>query len=83
MTGAPDIAAAINAAEPVEFDQNSIELKEAGLSQRDALPQVSDKAEIWRSPDGKTHASVPVGDHFEHHRLNSRSFRDWMLVDGI
>ena len=79
MTGAPEIAAAINAAEPVEFDQPPIELKEAGLSQRDALLQVSDKAEIWRSPDGETHASVPVGDHFEYHRLNSRSFRDWML----
>ena len=79
MTGAPEIAAAINAVEPVEFDQPPIELKEAGLSQRDALLQVSDKAEIWRSPDGETHASVPVGDHFEYHRLNSRSFRDWML----
>jgi hypothetical protein len=56
-----------------------IELMTAGLTQREALLEVSDRATIWRAPNGEIFASVPVGKHIEHHALSSRSFRNWML----
>lgn len=54
-------------------------MKDAGLTQREALLEVCDLAFIWRAPNGETFTSVPVGDHVEYHALNSRAFRNWML----
>src|ERR1700690_910669 len=74
------VAGLVAAAEPVVMEA-PIDLAEAGLSRRDALLEVCDRAEIWRSPDGETFATVPVHDHVEHHALQGRSFRDWMIGD--
>ena len=60
-----------------------IDLKEEGLSQKDACLAVCDDAEIWRSPDGETFATVTVtaedGIHREHHPVYGRTFKDWLL----
>jgi hypothetical protein len=56
-----------------------IDLKEAELSQRDALLAVCDRIEVWRSEEGETYATIAVNDHIEHHAIASRGFRDWML----
>ena len=79
MTGVREAAVAemIDAAEMVE--PAPIDIKEAGLSQREALLQVCDSAEIWRSPDGETYATVEVNGHVEHHAIQGKGFRDWML----
>src|SRR5690606_21588081 len=45
----------------------------------DALLEVCDRAQVWRSTDGETYATVPVGNHDEHHAISSRAFRDWMI----
>ncbi len=76
------IADNIRAAEEIS-DQLSapIDLKEAGLSQRDALLSVCDRAQMWQSPEGEAYASVPVGDHVEHYELASRDMRSWMIVE--
>ena len=55
-----------------------IDLKEAGLSQRDALLMISDASGVWRSPEGEAFVSVPVDGHTEHHAVRSRSFRNLM-----
>ena len=80
-TGDPQerIAAIIDAAEPVADEP--IDLKAAGLSQRDALLEVCDHAEVWRSMDGETFATVEVAGHREHHAIQARGFRDWMLCE--
>jgi hypothetical protein len=36
---------------------------------------------MYRSPDGRLHAQVPVGDRLEMYGLKSAGFRDW-LIDG-
>jgi hypothetical protein len=59
----------------------TIDLKEAKLSQRDALLEVADDAEIWRTPECETFATFIVGRHCEHHHVNSRAFRDWLLAE--
>jgi len=79
MSGEAAVATIIEEA-PDEPD-GPIELKEAGLSQRDALLAVADVARIWRSLDGETFATVPVGGHVEHHGVSSRGFRDWMIAE--
>ena len=56
-----------------------VDLKERGLTQRDALLEVCDRAEVWRSFDGETFATILVDDHIEHHATGSNPFRDWML----
>ena len=60
-----------------------IDLKEAGLSQKDACLAVCDDAQIWRSPDGETFATVTViaedGSHREYHAVYGRTFKDWLL----
>ena len=33
-------------------------------------------AELWHTPDGDPYTTVPVAEHFEHHRL--RGLRDWL-----
>ena len=71
------VAGLVGAAEAVA--DAPVELKEAGLTQRDALLEVCDRAEIWRSPEGETYATVPADDHVEHHAIAVRGFRDWMV----
>jgi putative DNA primase/helicase len=70
---------AIDTAEEVAATEVPVDLKEAGLTQRDALLQVCDEATVWRSPEGEAFATVPVGGHIEHHSVSSRAFRHWML----
>jgi hypothetical protein len=58
-----------------------IDLKDADMSQRDACLAVCDDAEVWRSPDGDTYATVRIADHWEHHPIDGRPFRDWLLSE--
>lgn len=62
-----------------EYQAKSIDLKAAKLSQRDALLSVADAAQVWRTPEGETYATVPVAGHVEHHAIKSQSFKDWLL----
>src|SRR4051794_36998076 len=82
MSGSTEatVASLIAAAELPADVAEPIDLKEAGLTQRDALLAVCDEAEIWRSPDGESYASVQVDGHVEHHAVASRGFRDWMIA---
>jgi hypothetical protein len=75
--GAVRVAGLVRAAEAVA--DGPIDIKEAGLSQRDALLEVCDRAEIWRSSGGETFATVQVDGHLEHYAIESKGFRDWML----
>lgn len=52
-----------------------------GLSQRDMLLEVADRADVWRAPDGEVYATVEMDGHVEHHRVRSRAFRDWLLAE--
>ena len=61
------IEAAVRDAEELVFESSIVDLKEAGLSQREALLSVCDRAEMWQSPDGDVYASVPVENHVEHY----------------
>jgi putative DNA primase/helicase len=72
-----DIAALIDGADPIP-DQ-AVELSLEGLTQREALLRICDEAVVWRSFDGEPFASVPVGNHTEHHPVLSRAFRNWLL----
>ena len=56
-----------------------IDLKDAGLTQREALLQICDAVDVWRSPCGDVFVSCPLGQHIEHYPIESRSFRQWML----
>jgi hypothetical protein len=58
-----------------------IDLKKAGLTQRDALLAVADEYDIWRTPDGETFATIFKDGHAEHHAVRSRRFRDAWLHD--
>jgi len=64
------------------FGSQTIDLKEAGLSQRDALLALfDDTVTLWRtSAGGETYVSVPSGQHVEHFALGSRAWRDWTLA---
>ena len=75
------IEAAVRDAEELVFESSIVDLKEAGLSQREALLSVCDRAEMWQSPDGDVYASVPVENHVEHYELVSPAFRGWMLTE--
>ena len=56
-----------------------IELGDLRLPLRDVLLTICDDAQFWRSHEGETFATVPVGDHMEHWALYSRTFCDWAL----
>lgn len=58
-----------------------VELREAGLNQRDALLEVADDARLWRTSEGETFATVWHDGHTEHHAVKSRGFRDWWLSE--
>jgi hypothetical protein len=47
----------------------------------DVLLRLAYSARMYRSPDGRLHAQVPVGDRLEMYGLKSAGFRDW-LIDG-
>lgn len=47
----------------------------------DVLLRLASSARMYRSPDGRLHAQVPVGDRQEMYGLKSAGFRDW-LIDG-
>ena len=56
------IASVIDTAEEIALEA-PVDLKEAGLSQRDALLELFDEVEPWRSPEGEAFASVQVDGH--------------------
>jgi putative DNA primase/helicase len=72
------IADIIDTAEEVAAVEAVIDLKAAGLSQRDALLMLSDEVSTWRSPDGQAFVSVLVDNHTEYHPVQSRPFRNLM-----
>ena len=39
-----------------------------------------DEVDLWRSPDGIAHASLPYGSHREHVRVNGKAFREWLSL---
>lgn len=49
---------------------------------RDALAGLLRDVELWRSPDGIPHASLPVEGrkHREHVRVGARDFRNWLML---
>jgi putative DNA primase/helicase len=59
-----------------------IDLKAAGLSQRDAILSLfDDGVTLWRtSAGGDTYVSVKVDEHVENFALGSRAWRDWTLA---
>jgi len=59
----------------------TVDLKEAGLGQRDALLTVADDARLWRCPEGQTYATIYVDGHEEHLAIVSRAFKDWWLSE--
>jgi hypothetical protein len=68
---------------PLEIAEQSVaEGGGKGPSQRDKLISITDRAELWRCPDGIAHVSLPVGDHREHCRVRSQRFRDWLLSEA-
>ena len=52
------------------------------ITQRDKLVIVSDRATFWRCLDDVAHATVPVGNRTEHHRVRSAGFRNWLIRKG-
>jgi hypothetical protein len=50
-------------------------------SSMQVLANLAAKAQMFRSPDGRFCAQVPVGDRLEIFGLRSAAFRDW-LIDG-
>ena len=52
------------------------------LSQRDKLISVADRAQFWRCEEGIAHATIPVADHHEHHRVRSQAFRNWLMIEA-
>jgi hypothetical protein len=47
-------------------------------SQASRLVDIAGDIELFRTPDGKAFASVPVGNHVENISIKSTSFRDWL-----
>ena len=72
------IASVIDTAQEVAAVDAPIDLKEAGLSQRDALLKLSDEVKPWRSLEGEAFASIQVDGHTEHHAVKSHTFRNLM-----
>ncbi len=74
-----ELNAAANEQTPSHTDR---ELREKGPPQRDKLLYTADRAEFWRCPDGIAYATVPVGNHREHHKVRDLGFRDWLIVEA-
>lgn len=60
---------------------SAVDLKESGLSQRDALLAVTDDAVLWATPEGDAFATVQRDGHVEHHAVQSRLFKNWLLSE--
>ena len=58
-----------------ESDANVLD----GESTVEALLRVASIARTFRSPDGRFHARVLVGDRHEIYGLRSTAFRDWLI----
>jgi hypothetical protein len=59
--------------------------KKLGLAKRERQPkaadiliELSDKAQLFHSPDGTGYATIPVGDHVENWAIRSKGFRRWL-----
>lgn len=48
-------------------------------SQRDKLIQCAADFQLWRDEEGKAYATIPVGDHIEHHSIKSPKFRQTLI----
>lgn len=64
-----------------EYRPKPVDMKEAKVTQKEALLIVADAAKVWRTPEGETYATVPVGEHAEHYAVGSKTFRDWLLSE--
>lgn len=53
-------------------------LEQRAKSQAAALIDLARAAEFWKDPTGEGWATVPVGEHREHHSVRSRAFRRWL-----
>ena len=73
------VASAIANAEPVQPTRVRIELTQANMKPKDALLEICDDAKFWRTPEGAVYATVNVDGHHEHHAVDGRDFRDWLL----
>jgi len=49
-------------------------------NRRDKCALLLSDVDLWRSPDGVAHASVPKGRHREHMRVSSPAFRAFLLT---
>ncbi|MDP9474996.1 MAG: hypothetical protein M3R38_04785 [Actinomycetota bacterium] len=52
--------------------------KEQKPSQASILVELAGVAELFRDPEGEAFATVPVGGHFETHRLRTKGFTRWL-----
>ena len=50
----------------------------ARKNQATRIMELAACAELWHSPAGDAYATIPVGDHLEHHRLSTRDFKRWL-----
>jgi len=46
----------------------------------ESVAALLDEVDLWRSPDGIAHASLPHSSHREHVRVNGKSFREWLAL---
>jgi hypothetical protein len=48
------------------------------VSQANTILSLVEGVELFHTPDGEAFASIDAGGHIEHHRLNSKHFRQWL-----
>jgi hypothetical protein len=79
-----DDAPGFSVADPPEDDEGGDKKPAKGRKprRRDALAGLLDTVDLWRSPDGVAHASMPMNGlpHREHMRVASRDFRQWVVM---
>jgi hypothetical protein len=63
---------------PTPGDDEFIEKTEGEESAVETLFRLASTAQLYRSPDGRLHAGVPVGDRHEIYLLDSLRFRNWL-----
>ena len=78
--GAASIASIIEVAGIIAADA-PVELKDVGITAREALLTICDDATAWRTPNGETFASLKVDGHIEHHVISGSAFRNWMIAE--
>jgi energy-coupling factor transporter ATP-binding protein EcfA2 len=74
---------ALDGAEPMEPSRARIELTECSMKPKDALLAISDEAEPWRTPEDTVYATVRIDGHNEHHAVESRKYREWLLSELV